>query len=110
MGTNKIPQKETKKLTFEVYIFQLYGQLNLSPIIIGEDCNYYYFFPWNQFHEKFREIEFTEKPYLPNLGCEVLLLDVAAVMGFNGFPSPKVFRITPTIHNYNKTETKQTEF
>ena len=49
-------------------------------------------------------------PCLPNLGCEVLLLDVAAVMGFNGFPSPKVFRITPTIHNYNKTETKQTEF
>jgi len=38
------------------------------------------------------------------LGWEILLLDVAAVMGFNGFPSPKVFRITPTIHNYNKTK------
>ena len=90
MGTNKIPQKETKNLTFEVYIFQLYGQLNLSPIILGRIV--------------------TTTNYLPNLGCEVLLLDVAAVMGFNGFPSPKVFRITPTIHNYNKTKTKQTEF
>ena len=27
-------------------------------------------------------------------------------MGFNGFPSPKVFRITPTIHNYNKIKNK----
>ena len=34
--------------------------------------------------------------WLPNLDCEVLLLDVAADMGFNGFPSPKVFLITPT--------------
>jgi len=51
--------------------------------------------------------------WLPNLDCEVLLLDVAADMGFNGFPSPKVFLITPTTQlciTFNKTKKEKPNF